>query len=102
MRSCYDAARCIPFTQLMITKKCDGAFIKGKRPYWATDDHDRNISEEVKDCREMPAINLAELVWYVNFGMKLRHGEKRIRLSEEEKRNVANITPVTVRRNEFL
>ena len=103
MRSCYDAVRCIPFTQLMIMKKCDGAFIKGKRPYWAMDDHDRNISEEVKkDHREMPVVDLAELVWYGNFGVKWRHGEKRIRLSEEEKSNVVNITPVTVKRSKFL
>ena len=103
MRSWYDPARCIPFTQLMITKKCDGAFIKGKRPYWAMDDHDRNVSEEVKkDRRKMRVVDLAELVWYGNFGMKWRHGEKRIRLSEEEKSNVVNITPVTVRRSEFL
>ena len=40
MRSCYDAVRCIPFTQLMIMKKGDGAFLKGKRPYWVTDDHE--------------------------------------------------------------
>ena len=103
MRNCYNAVRCIPFTQLMITKKCDGAFIKGKRPYWAMDDHDRNVSEEVKkDHREMPAVNLVELVWYRNFGMKWRHGEKRIRLSEEEKRNLVNITPITIMRSEFL
>ena len=103
MRSCYDTVTCIPFTQLIIMKKGDGAFIKGKRPYWAMDDHERNVSEEVKkDCREMPAVDLAELVWYGNFGMKQRHGEKRIRLSEEEKQNVPHITPVTVRRSEFL
>ena len=103
MRSCYNAARCILFTQLMIMKKCDGAYIKGKRPYWAMDEHDRNVLEKVKkDCREMCAIDLAELVWYGHFGMKWRHGEKRIRLSEEEMGNVVNITPVMIRRTELL
>ena len=55
-----------------------------------------------KDHREMLAVYLVELVWYGNFGIKWRHGEKRIRLSEEEKENVVNITPVTTRRSEFL
>ena len=97
LRNVYDAGRCIPYTQFIITRKADRAFVKGKRPYWATEDHmkmDENLSESVKQERkELQAVDLAELQWLGTFGMKWKAGERQKELSKREKKITVNITP---------
>ena len=97
LRNVYDAGRCIPYTQFIITKTADGAFKRGKRPYWATEDHtemNENLSGRVKrERKDLYAVDLAELQWFGNFGMKWKAGERRKELSKKEKKITVNITP---------
>ena len=97
LRNVYDAGRCIPYTQFILMKKAGRAFIKGKRPYWATEDHmkmDVKISESVKrERKELWAVDLTELQWFGNFGMKWEAGERRKELSKSKKKIAVNITP---------
>ena len=96
MCNSYECARCIPFTQLMLSKRGDGAFVKGKRPYWS---HDEHFSPSEIPCyireerKKLKVVDLQELRYFGGYGMKWRSGETRKQLTAEEKERLVNITP---------
>ena len=82
LKSYYESARCIPYTQLTITDKADGCFeVPEKQTHWLMDEKFDNVSKEIRrEQKRLHMVDLGELFYWGKFGMKWAAGGKKLKL----------------------
>ena len=82
LKSYYECARCIPYTQLTITDKADGCFeVPEKQTHWLMDEKFDNVSKEIRrERKRLHMVDLGELFYWGKFGMKWAAGGKKLKL----------------------
>ena len=82
LKSYYESARCIPYTQLTITDKADGCFeYPEKQTHWLMDEKFDNVSKEIRrERKRLHMVDLGELFYWGKFGMKWAAGGKKLKL----------------------
>ena len=78
IKNLYRFARCIPYTQLTVLESGNGCFaVPELNTHWLAKEKFSNVTKETEDERSyLQMIDLAELKFWGEFGMKWKSGMK--------------------------
>ena len=78
IKNSYRYAWCIPYTQLTVSKNGNGCFaVPERNTHWLAKEKFRNVSKETEYERSyLQMIDLTELKFWGEFGMKWKNGMK--------------------------